>query len=67
MRQIGQRLADGQKLNDAKSSLGEALGAIAINAADVAGKTTATVISAPFSGIDKPQTHETGDAKPLVQ
>ena len=67
MRQIGARLAQGQQLNDAKSSLGETIGAIAINAASVAGKTTATVVAAPFDGLPTEEKHDAGDAKPLVQ
>jgi len=72
VRQIGVRLAAGQKLNDAKPSVGETIGAIAVNTAGAAGQAAATVVSAPFTGGDavgapaaRPPAE--GDAKPLTQ
>jgi esterase/lipase superfamily enzyme len=66
---IGLRLATGQKLNDAKSSFGETLGAIAVNATNAVGNTTATVVSAPFQASEsvKPTPGSLEDVKPLVQ
>jgi esterase/lipase superfamily enzyme len=58
VRAIGARLAAGQKLNDAKSSLGETIGSIAIGAAKTAGATAALAISAPIAIVD-PATRET--------
>ena len=52
VRQIGQRLAAGQPLTDAKSNLGETVGIFAVNATDVLGKVTATVVTAPFDAVD---------------
>jgi esterase/lipase superfamily enzyme len=56
---IGLRLASGQPLNDAKSSLGESVGIIAVNAADAMGKATAAVVTTPFNSdesvMDAPQ------------
>ena len=49
VRAIGARLAAGQTLTDAKSNLGEAVGAIAINATHAAGALAAGVVTAPFS------------------
>jgi esterase/lipase superfamily enzyme len=64
---IGLRLASGQQLNDAKSSLGETLGAFAVNATGAVGKTAATVVSAPFIGLPLEQgAPASGDAEPLV-
>ena len=48
VRRIGLRLASGQQLNDAKSNLGESVGILAVNAANLAGKATAVVVTAPF-------------------
>lgn len=62
VRAIGVRLASGQQLNDARPSVGEALGAIAIGATDTIGRTTATVLSGG-SGSAKPAE---GEAKPLT-
>jgi esterase/lipase superfamily enzyme len=65
---IGMRLASGQRLNDAKSSLGETLGAMAVNATSAVGNTAATMVSAPFVGIQpEVEAPAVGDAKPLVQ
>ena len=58
VRAIGARLAAGQKLNDAKSSLGETIGSIAIGAAKTAGATAALAISTPIAIVD-PATRET--------
>jgi esterase/lipase superfamily enzyme len=48
---IGVRLAMGQPLSDAKSNLGETVGAIAINATHAVGAAAAGVVTAPFDGI----------------
>jgi esterase/lipase superfamily enzyme len=48
VRAIGSRLAAGQALTDAKSNLGETVGAIAINATHAVGAAAATVVTAPF-------------------
>ena len=45
---IGARLANGQALTDAKSNLGETVGAIAINATHAVGAGVAGVATAPF-------------------
>ncbi len=45
---IGVRLAGGQALSDAKSNLGETIGAIAINATHAVGTVAAGVATAPF-------------------
>jgi len=45
---IGARLAHGQALSDAKSNLGETVGAIAINATHAVGAGVAGVATAPF-------------------
>ena len=58
VRAIGQRLAGGQTLTDAKPTLGERLGGVAIGAADTVGKAAALAISAPAAIID-PNTRET--------
>jgi esterase/lipase superfamily enzyme len=55
---IGQRLAGGQTLTDAKPTLGERLGGVAQGAADTVGKAAALAISAPVAIID-PNTRET--------
>ena len=55
---IGQRLAGGQTLTDAKPTLGERLGGVAMGAADTVGKAAALAISAPAAIID-PNTRET--------
>jgi esterase/lipase superfamily enzyme len=72
VRQIGVRLASGQKLNDAKPSVGETIGAIAVNTAGAAGQAAATVVSAPFTGGDAvgapiARAPAEGEAKPLTQ
>jgi esterase/lipase superfamily enzyme len=58
VKRIGLRLAAGQPLNDAKSTLGESVGIIAVNAAGAMGKATATV-TMPFNSdesvMDTPQ------------
>jgi esterase/lipase superfamily enzyme len=58
VKRIGLRLAAGQPLNDAKSTLGESMGIIAVNAAGAMGKATAT-ITTPFNSdesvMDTPQ------------
>ncbi len=46
---IGARLAGGQPLTDAKSNLGETLGAVAINATHAVGAAAAGVATAPLS------------------
>jgi esterase/lipase superfamily enzyme len=51
VRAIGVRLAAGQALSDAKSNLGETVGAIAINATHAVGAAAAKVVTAPFDGI----------------
>jgi len=58
VRAIGQRLAGGQTLTDAKPTLGERLGGVAMGAADTVGKAAALAISAPAAIID-PNTRET--------
>lgn len=55
---IGMRLAAGQKLNDARSSLGETLGTVALGATKAVGETAAFAVSAPIAVID-PATRET--------
>ena len=52
VRAIGARLAAGQTLTDAKSNLGETVGAIAINATHVAGAVAAGIATAPFNAGD---------------
>ncbi len=52
VRAIGGRLAAGQALSDAKSNLGETLGAITINATSAVGKAAAKVATAPFDVVD---------------
>jgi esterase/lipase superfamily enzyme len=58
VKRIGLRLAAGQPLNDAKSTLGESVGIIAVNAAGAVGRATATV-TMPFNSdesvMDTPQ------------
>jgi len=51
VRAIGARLASGQALTDAKSNLGETVGAMAINATHAVGAVAAGVATAPFDGI----------------
>jgi esterase/lipase superfamily enzyme len=48
VRAIGDRLAAGQALTDAKSNLGETIGAVAINATHAVGVAAAKVATAPF-------------------
>jgi esterase/lipase superfamily enzyme len=48
VRAIGVRLAQGQTLTDAKSNLGEQIGAVAINATHAVGSVAAGVVTAPF-------------------
>jgi esterase/lipase superfamily enzyme len=55
---IGQRLAGGQTLTDAKPTLGERLGGVAQGAADTLGKAATLAISAPVAIID-PNTRAT--------
>jgi esterase/lipase superfamily enzyme len=55
---IGQRLAGGQTLTDAKLTLGERLGGVAQGAATTLGKAATLVISAPVAIID-PNTRDT--------
>jgi esterase/lipase superfamily enzyme len=45
---IGVRLASGQTLSDAKSNLGETVGAMALNATHAVGAVAAGVATAPF-------------------
>ena len=52
---IGLRLAQGQTLTDAKSNLGEALGAVAINATQAVGSVAAKVATAPFEVLEGPR------------
>ena len=52
VRAIGVRLAAGQALTDAKSNLGETIGAIAINATHAVGAAAAGVATAPFDDFD---------------
>jgi len=54
VRSIGVRLAQGQTLTDAKSNLGETLGAAALNATHVVGTVAAGVATVPFGGFDAP-------------
>ena len=58
VRAIGQRLAGGQTLTDAKPTLGERLGGVAQGAADTLGKAATLAISAPVAIID-PNTRAT--------
>jgi esterase/lipase superfamily enzyme len=58
VRAIGQRLAGGQTLTDAKPTLGERLGGVAQGAADTLGKAATLAISAPAAIID-PNTRAT--------
>ncbi len=51
VRAIGARLANGQALSDARSNLGETVGAMAINATHAVGAVAAGVVTAPFDGI----------------
>jgi esterase/lipase superfamily enzyme len=67
VRQIGLRLASGQKLNDAKSSVGETIGDIAVNAAGAAGQATAAVVSGEAVIAAPASAPAPGDAKPLTQ
>ncbi len=55
---IGQRLANGQTLNDARLTLGERFGGVAQGAAGAVGKAATLAISAPAAIID-PNTRET--------
>jgi esterase/lipase superfamily enzyme len=48
VRAIGVRLAQGQALTDAKSNLGETIGAMAINATHAVGTVAAVAATAPF-------------------
>ena len=67
VRLIGARLAAGQTLTDARSNLGETLGATVLNIAGVAGKATAAVVAAPFDGLPPSMAPAaSGDAAPLV-
>jgi esterase/lipase superfamily enzyme len=58
VRTIGQRLAGGQTLTDAKPTLGERLGGVAQGAAATLGKAATLAISAPAAIID-PNTRDT--------
>ena len=58
MSAIGQRLADGQTLTDAKVTLGERIGGVAQGAAGTLGKAATLAVSAPVAIID-PNTRET--------
>ena len=58
VRAIGMRLAQGQTLTDAKSNLGEALGAAALNATHIVGTVAAGVATAPFGGFATPAAPE---------
>jgi len=58
VRAIGQRLAGGQTLTDAKPTLGERLGGVAEGAADTLGKAATLAISAPAAIVD-PDTRAT--------
>lgn len=62
---IGQRLANGQTLNDAKLTLGERLGGVAQGAAGAVGKAATLAISAPAALID-PNTRETLEDQALL-
>src|SRR5271165_640711 len=55
---IGQRLADGQPLTDAKATFGERIGGVAQGAAGTLGKAATLAVSAPVAIID-PNTRET--------
>ncbi len=55
---IGQRLADGQTLTDAKLTLGERIGGVAQNAAGTLGQAATLAVSAPAAIVD-PNTRET--------
>ncbi len=55
---IGQRLADGQPLTDAKATFGERIGGVAQSAAGTLGKAATLAVSAPVAIID-PNTRET--------
>ncbi len=57
VRAIGQRLAGGQTLTDAKPTLGERLGGVAQGAAETIGKAATLAISAPAAIVD-PATRE---------
>jgi esterase/lipase superfamily enzyme len=52
VRAIGSRLAAGQALTDARSNLGETIGAVAINATHAVGAVAAGVATAPFEAGD---------------
>jgi esterase/lipase superfamily enzyme len=54
---IGQRLAEGQTLTDAKLTLGEQIGAVAVGATATVGKAATLAVSAPLSIVD-PNTRE---------
>jgi esterase/lipase superfamily enzyme len=58
VRTIGQRLAGGQTLTDAKPTLGERIGGIAHGATDTLAKAATLAISAPAAIVD-PNTRET--------
>ena len=58
VRLIGERLASGQALTDAKSGIGEKIGAVTLGAASTVGSAAGVVVSAPFAVID-PQTRDT--------
>ena len=58
VRAIGDRLAAGQTLTDARLSLGERVGAVALGATATVGKAATLAVSAPLAVID-PQTRET--------
>ncbi|WP_188611865.1 alpha/beta hydrolase [Chelatococcus reniformis] len=57
VRMIGQRLVEGQTLNDGRSGLGERLGQVAVGAASTVGSAASLAISAPIAIID-PHTRE---------
>lgn len=57
VRMIGQRLVEGQTLNDGRTGIGERLGQVAVGAASTVGSAASLAISAPIAIID-PNTRE---------
>ena len=58
VRLLGERLAAGQTLTDAKSSIGEKIGTVTLGAASTLGSVAGVAVSAPFAIVD-PGTRDT--------
>jgi esterase/lipase superfamily enzyme len=58
---IGERLAAGQTLTDAKLTLGERIGAVAVGASATVGKAATLAVSAPLSIVDPNTRDNLGD------